>query len=591
MIVIDTECYSNYWLFSAMEAESGKVAHIDFWPGKALESRKIASLMRRHTAISFNGNAYDLPIIAAAMSGYDNAQLKNLSDSIIKSSAPVWRLCRENGLDIPPQWDNIDLIEVAPGKSSLKIYGGRLNALKMQDLPIGPDESISPDQREELRNYCENDLQTTRLLWQSLEPAVRLREQMGEKYGMDLRSKSDAQIAETVIKSELKKITGKDYRAPSLPDNFGFYYRNPEIVTFESENLKKVFQKILETRFTLGGNGSVKMPDWMKSEKVKIGKGEYQIGIGGLHSCEKAQYICASDDYLLQDWDVASYYPSIVLQQKLAPGSLGKPFLRVYQSIVDRRLAAKKAGDAVTAGTLKIAVNGSFGKLGSRYSALYAPELLIQTTVTGQLALLMLIERMEAAGVRVVSANTDGIVLHFHRSKLQAVEEIALDWMLDTSYTLEKTEYSAIASRDVNNYLAVKANGKTKGKGCFAPPGLMKNPDCQIIYDAVSAYIANNTPIEETLDDCKDITKFCTVRRVQGGAEWRGEYLGKAVRFYHSIDVPENECIQYATNSNKVPRSDGARPCMDIPDEFPNDIDYKWYIVECEKLLCVVGAC
>jgi len=29
---------------------------------------------------------------------------------------------------------------------------------------------------------------------------------MSEQYGMDLRSKSDAQIAETVIKSELHKI-------------------------------------------------------------------------------------------------------------------------------------------------------------------------------------------------------------------------------------------------------------------------------------------------------------------------------------------------------------------------------------------------
>ena len=36
--------------------------------------------------------------------------------------------------------------------------------------------------------------------------------------------------------------------------------------------------------------------------------------------------------------------------------------------------------------------------------------MLIQTTVTGQLALLMLIENIELAGFTVVSANTDGIV-------------------------------------------------------------------------------------------------------------------------------------------------------------------------------------
>ena len=49
-----------------------------------------------------------------------------------------------------------------------------------------------------------------------------------------------------------------------------------------------------------------------------------------------------------------------------------------------------------TSDTLKICVNGSFGKLGSKFSFLYAPELLIQTTMTGQLALLMLIEMSQA---------------------------------------------------------------------------------------------------------------------------------------------------------------------------------------------------
>jgi DNA polymerase elongation subunit (family B) len=45
---------------------------------------------------------------------------------------------------------------------------------------------------------------------------------------------------------------------------------------------------------------------------------------------------------LLFDLDVASYYPNIILQQQLAPESMGKPFLDVYKSIVDRRIKAKK---------------------------------------------------------------------------------------------------------------------------------------------------------------------------------------------------------------------------------------------------------
>lgn len=590
MIIIDTECYSDYWLFSALNIESGKVLQVDFWPGKELDKRKIAAVMAKSTSISFNGLSYDLPLITAALGGYDTKRLKILSDRIIKTNVPSWRICREEGV-VVPDWDHIDLIEVAPGQSSLKIYGGRLNAPKMQDLPIDADASISPAQRGLLRDYCENDLDTTLLLWRTLEQAVELRAKMGAQYGMDLRSKSDAQIAETVIKSELSAITGNTYQPPRLPDNYGFYYQDPKIVRFESKVLQDVFQRVLKTRFTLGGNGAVMMPQWLKESRIQIGEAEYQMGIGGLHSCEKQQYIRADVDHVLQDWDVASYYPSIILQQRLAPKSLGEPFLKVYQSIVKRRLAAKKSGDKVMADTLKIAVNGSFGKLGSKYSALYAPDLLIQTTLTGQFALLMLIERMEAAGVRVISANTDGIVLYFHKRLSDDVERIAWNWMLDTSYELERTDYKAIASRDVNAYVAVKLDGSIKGKGPFAPSSLAKNPDAKIVFEAVARQIAQGIPAEETIRACTDITKFVTVRRVQGGAVWRDQYLGKAVRFYQSKSVPQNECIHYASNSNRVPKSAGALPLMDLPARFPDDVDYAAYIVEAEKLLCEVGAC
>lgn len=239
--------------------------------------------------------------------------------------------------------------------------------------------------------------------------------------------------------------------------------------------------------------------------------------------------------------------------------------------------------------TLKIIVNGSFGKLGSKWSALYAPDLLIQTTITGQLALLMLIEGMEQAGVSVVSANTDGIVIHTSADNAAIVEEVAFDWMMSTSYELERTDYTAVASRDVNTYVAVKPDGSYKGKGAFASGGLMKNPDLPIIYTAVAEYVARGTPLEDTIHQCDDILQFVVVRRVQGGAIWRGQLLGKAVRFYYSNQVPEDECIEYAKNSNRVPKSAGAKPLMDLPESFPSDVDYQAYIVAAEKLLCEVG--
>ena len=431
----------------------------------------------------------------------------------------------------------------------------------------------------ELRRYCKNDLDTTEALYRQLEPAIKLRKQIGAQYGgIDLRSKSDAQIAEAVIKYRLHEYTGRTYKPRKVAVGHECRYEDPKIVSFQSEELQKVFHRILKTGFPVGSNGAVTMPDWLQKQRIKIGQTEYQMGIGGLHSCEKRQSVVAQPNQILADFDVASYYPSIILKLKLAPKSMGSDFLLIYQDIVTERLQAKARGDKLTADTLKIVINGSFGKLGSMYSALYAPELMIQTTITGQLCLLMLIEWVESIGARVVSANTDGIVVLCDKSREKWLEEVMFDWMLTTSFELERADYRSIHSRDVNNYIAVKPDGKAKRKGVYAEPVLSKNPDFTIVTDAVATFLSKGISVEDTIRGSTDVKGFVTVRQVTGGGLWRGEYLGKAVRFYYSNTVGPDECISYAKNSNKVPRSDGAKPMMELPDELPGDVDYDRYI-------------
>jgi len=591
MLIVDVEVYRNYFLCMFKDIETGKSAAFEMFDGQPFNASRVSELMRGHVTIGFNSNSYDLFLIAAAISGWSCAKLKALSDEIIKSNFPTWRIARDRQVRISPQWDHIDLIEVAPGQASLKIYGGRLHCPTMQELPIEPDADIKPAQRQGLRAYCKNDLDTTESLFRKLEAAIKLRVEMGKQYGgIDLRSKSDAQIAEAVIKHELSEMTGKEYRPPKADIGGVVSYVNPKIVAFEGADLNETFMRILKTGFPIGLNGSVKMPDWLAKKRIRIGKTDYQMGIGGLHSCEKCQSIVAGPDEILADFDVASYYPSIILKLRLAPPKMGDDFLKVYQGIVTRRLKAKQGGDKLTADTLKIVVNGSFGKLGSMYSALYAPELMIQTTITGQLCLLMLIERLEVAGIRVVSANTDGIVVHCHKDMAVDLEGITFDWMLDTSFELERADYRAIHSRDVNNYIAVKKDGSTKRKGVYAEPALSKNPEFTIVADAIAEFLSKGMPVGRTIENCRDLTKFVSIRRVEGGGIWRGAYLGKSVRFYYSTEVNPDEQISYAKNKNKVPKTDGARPMMTLPTEFPADVDFGRYITLAREGLKDMGA-
>ena len=347
LIIIDTEVYKDYFLLCALELSTGKTRRFEMYEGKEFAVADVKKLMQHYTTISFNGNNFDLPSLTAALAGYSCAQIKAICDEIIASHVPGWQIYDKHSLNSPTSWDHIDIIEVAPGSGSLKIYGGRLHTPTLQDLPIKPESSITPAMRKELRDYCINDLAMTAALYEQLKPAIDLRIEISKEYGMDLRSKSDAQIAETIIKYELNKRTSKVYRAPKLEENFNFKYKNPKIISFQTEQLTAVYERVKRETFTLGGSGSVVLPESLRNECIKIGTTEYRMGIGGLHSCEKAQYIEAGSDELLADWDVLSYYPNIILQQKLAPESLGKPFLDVYQTLVLERVLAKKKASAL----------------------------------------------------------------------------------------------------------------------------------------------------------------------------------------------------------------------------------------------------
>ena len=568
---------------------TGNTRAFELFEDHPLDMHTIRSIVAKFTLVSFNGNNFDMPLLSLALSGATNQAIKNASDAIILNNLRGFALERKFKFKTMTKVDHIDLIEVAPGMVSLKIYGGRLHCKKMQDLPIEPSASISVADRELLKTYCANDLQVTQALYLKLAPQIELRAQMGKTYDLELRSKSDAQIAETVIRTQVKAITGVMPERPIIEGGTLYQYSAPSYIRFSSAPLEAVLSMVQATKFRVIDSGKVIEPDELKNAKVAIGASVYRMGVGGLHSTESSTSHVADEKTLLIDRDVASYYPSIILGSSLAPVHMGEPFLRVYRDIVEQRLAAKHAGDKVKADALKITINGSFGKFGSKWSALYSPDLLIQTTLTGQLALLMLIEALEVAGIAVVSANTDGVVIKCPVSKQDVMDDIVFEWETCTGFNTEATHYRALYSRDVNNYLAFKLGGGFKAKGAYASAGLSKNPSNEICTEAVVAFLNDGTAIEDTVHACWDISRFVTIRSVKGGAiDQQGHYLGKAVRWYYSTAAQGP--IRYRLNHYTVARSDGAQALMELPDKFPSDVDFDWYIAEAQTILKDIGA-
>lgn len=550
-LLYDVECYPNFFCVTFEDFATGKKIFFELSPWSVLDTTYLKYVWQYHTKTGFNNKKYDDYMIELALAGLNNAALHNATKMLIEKD-PItgqamqgYKVLRHYGVKKTPGVDTMDLIEVAPLTANLKIYGARLHTPHLQDLPVAPGTILTQYQAVLVRYYNGKDILSTRYLRHALAPQIALRYQMSKDYDEDLRSRSDAQIAEAVMRKELSRILGRKIEQPEYPEGTFFTYKDPGFLAFQTSHLQGVFNLAKSTRFYLDEYGRLQMPKELDGLQVTIGGMTYTMGIGGLHSTESKRSLVAGGGYKILDRDVTSYYPYLILNQNLFPDHIGVQFLAVFRGIVETRVAAKasakkakKAGDKVgeaywngIANALKIVINGAYGKLGSPHSCLYAPALLTQTTLTGQFSLLMLIEAMELAGIRVISANTDGVTMMVHETQMDMYNKVLAWWESATRFETEEVEYLSLNSRDVNNYIAIKApaNGEkasAKTKGAYAnpwsnnkeiEPWLHINPTSQIVVTAVEKFLVDHIPVEQTIRNCTQITEFVNVRSVSSG--------------------------------------------------------------------------
>lgn len=623
----DTECHPNYWLIKFYPPGSQPVgfAISEFKPQfTQLELLQIHWFISTYTLVGFNSMGYDIPMLKLALAGADTLLLKTANDAIILQGVKHWQFADAfpMALRVIENLDHVDIMEVVPGvRIGLKTYMARRHSRTIQDLPYHPDARLTIPQMHDTSVYCDNDLRGTRELRGDIAKRLALREKLTEQYGVDMRSKSDAQMSESLIAARL----GYRPQVPYIASGHSFYFTPAPWLQFATPYLQSVFDLCRSVVFSWSRNDEgeeyydidgkkiktgVSMPKELAKLRVTIGTTVYKFGIGGLHSTESAQsYYSIPGVQSLSDHDVASYYPSLAILLNLLPPSFRQIYIDVYnerqenkaltgrlkaqlkQYADDPALLQQLAEATTIADGLKIVLNGAYGKFWSKYSFLCAPEAGVAITINGQLSFLMLIERLELGGVKVISANTDGIVL-CTPAGLEHYRDSTLAWFEQcTGLLTEATQYASIHSRDVNSYVAVKPDGSVKRKGVFSESGILASmqgvhPDRDIAKDAAVAYLTTGACIATTIRQCSDLRKFILARSVKGGGQWRGAHLGKTVRWYYSTT---GEQINYISNGNKVAGSDGAQPVQTLPDTLPADIDYAKYEEYAIKLLEVAG--
>ena len=597
-VLLDWEVYPNFVLCGIESYESRELFRFEIRES-GYDSAQFQTwrwIMDNFTVVTFNGNHYDMLLCRAVYSGIFTLESLNAISRAVVSGQHPREVCEEFKIPNYRHFRHIDLKEVCPLTGSLKLYAARLHAPKIQELPYECGVNLTEPQIQEVIDYNVNDLDCTGLIRHELDEQIKMRRRLTDETGIDVMSKSDAQIAEALISAECERELGHKIKVPTVEPGSTVKCPIARFIHFRDEKLIDLMYDIGNTKFEIDDHGSIRLPESIADRKIYIGSGCYRLGIGGLHSSEQNVRYVSDESRVLIDADVASFYPEIIRKLEIFPKQIGRLFLKVYGAKIDYRLALKAAKDPGSEGW-KIVINGTFGKQLNKWSKLYNPAGGIAVTLNGQLSLLMLIEMLEGQGINVVSANTDGVLSYPCRNQIEAFNDVLTAWQLMTGFKLEQTNYKAIYSRDVNSYIALKEDGKYKTKGAYKNPwdsnyGMPPifrfhgNPDCQVCTEAVVKFLVAGISIENAICGENDFRKFIVVRTVKGGATHRGLHVGKVVRWYYGIQGCE---MKYVTSGNKVPVSDGSVPCMELPDSIPADLDRDRYIKIAYSILDEVG--
>ena len=516
--VYDIECFKNLFTATFVALESDDTYSFCIGLGRDDSSALADFLSKAKVLVGYNNIDYDAPMLRYARDyrGENiNEALLNLSNKLIndnfKKDDAIFALRYPKPKD---KWRSIDLMRMLAFDKmgiSLKQTAINLKWDKIQDLPYPPGASIMEKDLETVLEYNLNDVLITKKLYETLAPLHEMRDGLGKIYNVDLSSASNSKIANILLEKIYATETNiniaqiKDKRTERGNIRLGDCIAS--FIRFSTPQLKDLYQRIASKIVYEDEN-------YKYSETVDFADCSFSLGVGGLHSEDAPGVFKSDDDYLIQDMDVASYYPNLIINNKFYPEHLGEEFIRILKLITERRLEAKHSGRKTEADGLKITVNSIFGKLGFPNFWLYDPKQFLSTTISGQLGLLMLIEGLHMNGIHVISANTDGIICKIPRNKLDKYYEIADKWQKISGLTLEYTPYKKYVRRDVNSYITQKEDGGIKAKGAFLEEiELNKAYRMPIIAIALRRYFIDGVSVDDTLYSSRDIMDFCVSQK------------------------------------------------------------------------------
>lgn len=627
VIIYDIETMKECFIVVCMQPEqTPKSFVVSQWQNQLDAFIKYTEENKEVYWVGYNNLRFDAQVVEWIIRNHEWWHRLSGLEICAKIAQKAQDVIHDANYDVFPEyreWDlslkQIDLFKIhhydnKNRRVSLKRLEFEMDLENIEEMPIHHAKTnLTRDEVFLSLQYCFNDVDATYefykvTLGDTEHPLykgnnqIQLRKDIEEEFGIPCLNYSDSKIGDEIIKKYYCQEKG--IGVSDLPRK-GFFRKSIQLknciadyVQFETDQLQSFLKGIKKQNLGL--------QDDFK-EHIDFYGNVYSFMRGGLHTENKPEIFESDDEYEIIDWDVASYYPAIIINNEKYPAHLGKEFLMGYKQMFEKRLQLKPLakGDRKIkgiVGALKLAVNSVYGKSSDMLSWIYDRQLTMFTTITGEFSLMMLIEKYELNGIQIISANTDGVTIRVRKDLIPKMHEINEWWSDITQYVLERTDYTKIIFSTVNDYIAIMPDGYIKKKGDFLTDfELHKNKSARIVPIALEKYYIDGTPVKETIMNHTNLYDFCIRKIASKDFHYEGvdpvtnqeTVYNKLIRYYVSNTGEKIYKVKNKNSQSKAAKRSqveaGEWVCKVVNHLEKNasleNVNYQYYIDRAESMI------
>ena len=566
MLFFDFEVFKYDWLVVAIDPVQKK-EHIIVNDKRGLE--KLYKDYQKDIWIGFNCRNYDQYILKGILCDFDP---KKINDWIIVKGRKGW--------EYSSLFNKLPLIlyDTMPNPPvSLKTLEGFMGlSIHETSVDFNINRKLTKQEIQETIKYCRFDVLNTIEVFLRRKSEFDAQMDLLKAFNLPLKylGKTQAQLAAVIL--DAKKVRFNDDWEIRLPDNvhLGKYSAVADWFLDKNNHYEEAELKLM------------------------IAGLEHTIAWGGIHAGIPKETITCNDDEVIFDIDVGQLYPNLMRVYKLLSRAAQKP--EMLDFVLDTSMRLKAEGKKKEREPYKRQCNIFYGAEGDPFNPLYDPLHRKLVCVFGQVFLIDLIDKIEDI-VFIINSNTDGIFFKCKKRDIPELQRRVREWEKRTKLQMEYDEYSKFISKDVNNYLAVKANGKIHAKGAYVKDLNDLDYDLPIVNEALRNYMIFATPVEVTVNACTDFRKFQKIVKLSNKYEWvehengysNAKLVNKAYRTFASIDNNDGRLLK-CKNTEKGDKKDkfGNTPdrCFICNDDIrnmpiPSKLDRQWYITKAKERL------